>query len=463
MIEENYYCLDIEFPEVDFNGYYRESQTKIEKVHHAHLYSKKDEIELRFFYEDSSYFGEKLGEWMTANRKIGSFMKVNLTQNDRNDSLQKIDLSNSKWLSFSGSTGYYEDNNKYIIIKIDTVKFYWEPNPARKNSAEFYLDDKGFNVVNSFYGYLIPKKYFGYNEEFMINRMNDSKEFYKLDKSSFRPEFYFRSEDSERGRTATITKEPKIQFEYPDGIAEEESILYGEVILLLASFYHHIKIDYRFRRIFLPESTITIKNIEKKNYTDRNGNLSPFGINGRFKDFLNRSWQEETLKNFHLLSKAVTLFNQSLLVDNSSAFLIRYNIIEICDKHQNSNEKFTYCLTKNQKKEKRDKALEILLEMIVPNEHELFKEHWQNSQNNLGYKPMKHQLGAFLESQKLNPGVFSVSIHDLKNLRDNITHGRIERVNPEQLKNANALLYRINGILILNLMGINDWKFENAH
>ena len=462
-MEEHYYCLDIEFPEVDFNGYYIESQSKIEKVHHAHLYSKKDEIELRFFYEDSSYFGEKLGEWMIKNRNIGSFMRVNLTQNDNNERLQKIDLSDSKWCSFSSGMNNYKNSKKCIILKIDTVKFYWEPNPSRKNSAEFYLDDKGFNVVNPFYAYLTPKEHFGYNEDFMINRMNDSKEYYKIGKSSFRPEFYFRSEDSEKGRTAIITKEPKIQFEYPEGTTEEKSILYGEVVLLLASFYHHIKIDFRFRRIFLPESTITIKNIEKKNYTERNRNLSSFGINGRFKDFLNRSWQEETLKNFHLLSKAVTLFNQSLLVDNSSAFLIRYNIIELCDKQQFNNEHFTYLLDEQQKKEKRNKALEILLEMIDLKEHTLFKEHWQNSQKNLGYKPIKHQLVAFLESQKLNPKKFSVDINDLKKLRDNITHGRIDKIDKEQLKDANALLYRINGILILNLMGINEWKFENAH
>jgi hypothetical protein len=160
-MEEHYYCLDIEFPGVDFDVFYIESQMKIEKVHHAHLYSKKDEIELRFFYEDSSYFGEKLGEWLRENKDIGTFMKVNLTPNDRNDRVQKIDLSDSKWCSILGGMGYYQDNNKYIIVKIDTVKFYWEPNPAIKNSAEFYLDDKGFNVVNPFYAYLSPKEHFG--------------------------------------------------------------------------------------------------------------------------------------------------------------------------------------------------------------------------------------------------------------------------------------------------------------
>jgi hypothetical protein len=48
----------------------------------------------------------------------------------------------------------------------------------------------------------------------------------------------------------------------------------------------------------------------------------------------------------------------------------------------------------------------------------------------------------------------------LYQLRNNIIHGSIEKVNAEELRKANILLYRINGILILNLMGIKDWKLK---
>src|SRR5690606_24342701 len=71
-----------------------------------------------------------------------------------------------------------------------------------------------------------------------------------------------------------------------------------------------------------------------------NGNLWGFDIHWDFNKFLQASWQKETIKNFALLSKAVTLFNQSHLVGNSSAFLIRYNIIEICDKQKQDKVKF---------------------------------------------------------------------------------------------------------------------------
>ncbi len=457
-----FHCLDIEFPDVDFSPYYIKSKKEIDKIHHAHLFARADEIELRIFYDDESYFGEKLSVWSDTvdYKKFGSFIKVKTTKNHTNERIQKIDISEAKLCGLSSGSNYYEGEKKYVIVKIDTVKFYWNPNEETKNTAEFYLDDKGFRVVNPFYGVFGPKTFFKNDGKFEINRMNDSKKFYKLGKSSFRPEFNVYSKGNKKDRTATIIKEPKIQFKYKGGITEEEAIFYGDVVLMLASFYHHIKIDFTIRRIHLPENTITIKNIEEKNYYDTSGNLWGFEIHWNFNKFLQSTWQKDTVKNFELLSKAITLFNQSHLVDNSSAFLIRYNIIEICDKHKQDNEKFTLILNKKQRKQKQDEALNKLLETIKTDEHEEFKKRWGNVQTLLQNKPMKNQLGSFLESQGLDPKTFPVSIKDLKELRDFITHGSIEKVDLETLRKSNILLYRISGILILNLMGIKDWKLN---
>lgn len=459
-----FHCLDVEFPDVDFSPCFESGNTEVAKSFHAHLYVSKDEIELKIFYEEDRYrcFVEKLDAWTNKIdwKKFGSFIKVAITQNHTNERIQKIDLSEAKLLNLNNGTDYYENNKKYVILKIDTVKFYCNPNEENKNTAEFYLDDKGFRVVNPFYGTFGPKTIFKNDGKFEINRMNDSKKFYKLEKSSFRPEFNVYSKDNKKDRTATIIKEPKIQFKYKGGITEEEAVFYGDVVLMLASFYHHLKIDYTLRRIHLPESTITIRNIEEKNFLDRTGGLQGFGINGGLNKFFELSWQKETIKNYELLSKAITLFNQSHLVDNSSAFLIRYNIIEICDKHKQDNEKFTLILNKKQRKEKQEEALSKLLETIKKDEHEEFKKRWGNVQTLLQNKPMKNQLVSFLESQGLDPKTFPVSIKDLKELRDFITHGSIEKVNLETLRKSNILLYRISGILILNLMGIKDWKLD---
>ena len=100
------------------------------------------------------------------------------------------------------------------------------------------------------------------------------------------------------------------------------------------------------------------------------------------------------------------------------------------------------------------------METIDKTEHEEFKKRWHNIQALLQNKPMKNQLASFLVSQNLDPKTFPIKLDDLKKLRDNITHGSIDKVNAEQLRQANILLYRISGILILNLMGIKDWKLN---
>lgn len=458
----DFHCLDIEFPNVDFSKYGYPHSTKISKVHHAHLYVKKDEIELRILFDEETYFGEKLMNW--SNKidwlRFGSLIKVEVTNNYTNERLQKIDLSEAKLLGATISSNFYEQGKKYISVRIDTVKFYWNPVKQEENSAEFYLDDKGFRVVEPFYSILSPKTTLKNDARFDIRRMNDSKKFYKLEKATFRPEFNFVSKDDCKERLATVTKEPKIQFIYKKGITENEALFYGDVVLMLASFYHHIKIDYILRRIHLPENTITIKNIEQKKYLDRSGNLWGFGIFWSFNKFLQASWQKGTVKNFALLSKAITLFNQSHLVDNYSTFLIRYNIIEICDKQKQDSVKFTSALNRKQTKAKQKEALAKLLETITPKEYEDFKKRWDNIQPLLQNKPMKNQLVSFLESQNIDPKTFPVKLDDLKKLRNNITHGSIDNVNTEQLRQANILLYRISGILILNLMGVKEWKLN---
>jgi len=458
----DYHCLDIEFLNVDFSSYYLKSKTKISNVYHCHLYTRENEIELKIFYDDQTYFGEKLMIWSSKIDKgnFGSFLKVDVIKNHTNERLQKVDLSEAKLIGSTNSSNYYENEKKYTIVRIDTVKFYWDYNKERINTAEFYMDDKGFRVVEPFYSFLSPKSWSKNDGKFDIGRMNDSSRFFKLGKSTFRPEYNFITKDERKERVATVTKEPKIQFKLKNGTTEIEAVFYGDVVLMLASFYHHINIEYTFRRIHLPENTITIKNIEQENFIDTKGNLWGFDINWDFKNFLQASWQKETVKNFKLLSKAVTLFNQSHLVDSYSAFLIRYNIIEICDKQKQGNVKFKYVLNEKAIEKNQNEALGKLLETIAIEEHDDFKKRWQNVQTLLQNKPMKNQLVSFLESQNLDPKTFPVKIDSLKKLRDNITHGSIDKVNDDQLRKANILLYRISGILILNLIGIKEWKLK---
>ncbi len=451
---KDYYRLDIEFPDVDFNKYYIKCH-EVSQIHHAHLFAKENEIELRIFYDDKTYFGEKISMWsqQIGWTKFGSFIEVsNISKNDR---LLKIDLSESKLCCIQNSSANYDGKTKYVVIKLDSVKFYWNSVKEKVNTAEFYLADVGFRVVEPFYSTL-----FGFDGKFNIGRMNGMNVFYTLGKSKFRPEFNTFSKDDKSNRDATVVKEPKIQFKYTKPVTEAESLFYGDVVCHLASFYHHIKIEYSLRRIHLPEHTITIKRIEEKNYFDTKGSLWGFNNYWDFHKFLKSDWQKGTLKNYKLLSKAIELFNQALLVDSNSEYLIRYNIIEICNNLKQEREKFNFVLKGKEKKKKFTGALELLLETINVSEQIQFKNKWTSLSGKLEYKPMTSPLVKFLESQKFNVSEFPISVGELKELRDNITHGSIDKIDREQLQKANQFLYRINGILILNLIGVKEWKLN---
>lgn len=459
----DYHCIEIEFPNVDFSKFGNGvNKASINATHHAHLYPRENEIELRIFFDEEEGFGDCFIGWTSkiAWGKFGSFIKIEITKNYTNDRIQRIDLSEAKLVGWANNTRFYENGKKYIVVKINTVKFYWNPQKTESNSAEFYLDDKGFRVVAPFYSVFSPKTWFKNDGNFNILRMKDSTRFYQLGKSTFRPEFFFVTKDDCNDRMATVTKEPKIQFKYKTAVTEHEAVFYGDIVVMLASFYHHIKIDYVVRKIHLSECSITIKNVSQHKTFETNGNLFGFGLLWDFNRFLQSGWQKETIKNFALLSRAISLFNQSHLVDSHSAFLIRYNIIEVCDKHKRGNLKFNLVLNEKQSKIKHDEALLKLLETIDESEHDEFKKRWYDVQAQLQNKPMKNQLASFLESQNINISTLPIKLRDLKRLRDDITHGSINKVNAEQLRQANILLYRLNGILILNLMGIKDWKLN---
>ncbi len=456
----DFLCIEIEFPDVKFCKYIpKNRKIKIVNTYHAHLFHNKDEIQLKIYFSEETGFGEAFMRWLGKInwREFGLFLKVNVSK--ETDRIKKVDLSATKLIGAKNSSKYYENGKKYITVNIDSLKLYSDKTEEMVNTGEVFLEDKGFRIVQPFYNILMPENWFMNDGNFQINRLNNVREFFNLNNSTFRPEFNFIFKDTRKNRIASIAKEPKIQFNYEDNISEENMIHYTNVVLMLASFYHHLKINYITCRFYLPKYTITIIKLEQKNFIDKSGNFRGFGIDWNFNDFLNSNWQMETLKNYELISRAVKLFNQSHIVDKYSTFLIRYNIIEVCDNRKQKNKKFVPNLTKTQIKEKKDEALKILLETIKPEEHDEFKKRWHNIQSLLQNKPMKSTLVSFLEGQNLDPKLFSITLSELKQLRDDITHGSIQKVKIEKLRDANELLYKICGILILNLMGIKNWKF----
>lgn len=449
----DYYCMDVSFPGVDFDKFMPDSE-KSKLIHHAHLLTEENQIQVKIFFEPITYFGRKLSIWISEInwKSFGSF--ISLSNESQNDRLQRIDVKDSRLLEMTNGSRQYEEELEFVAIKIDSIKLYWDPVEGKRDTAEFYLNEAGFEIVKGYYTTL-----FGCEGKFDISRMNGMDEFYTFKKSEFRPEYNFSFNDKRRNREAKITKEPKIQFRYKEDVTEEEAIKYADIVRLLASFYFHLKIDYVFSKIHLKQNTIIIKKIQEKNILDSSDNLWGFKNYWNFHEFMQSDWKQAALENHKKLSKIVELYNQSHIVDNSSKFLIRFNIIEIIMKGPKSiQEKFTTILSESEIESKYDEALTVLLKTVSADSCEDFKNKWKGIKSKLAFKPMKSEIETFLEEQGLPVSIFPIPFNRLKKIRDSLTHGSINSIKTIELERASVLLYRITGILILNLLEIKDWE-----
>jgi hypothetical protein len=396
-----------------------------------------------------------LFNWLTIidNVNFGKHISVQLCDNNYMKNLIKIDFNDC--ILIRQNLRFFSDD---VILKVQVtnIKFYWSNNKKLENTGSFYLEERGFRIVEPYFsifreGQQSENEIIFYNE-----RLKGMRQTYKLMESTFRPDFDYDIRDNFKEISFKTIKKPKIQFYYNQSLTEEKALLYADLVLLLASFYYHTQIKYIEKKIYLPMYTVTVIDKSQNRYLDFQGNLYKFGIKSGFNKFLELDWQEETLQNYKLLYKVIKLFNQSHHLEGSMQFLIRFNIIEIIDKTTNKTSKFDF------EGKVTEQALNLFLDNIKNEDHEDFKKVWNGNIEKLKYRTLKSQYYSFIESQKLNPESFDPSLDEVKKLRDNITHGKMAKVDPELLRRANELLYLINGACILNLMGIKDWSFNTA-
>ena len=452
---EKQYCCDISFPKVDFDILESNSE-KCPKKFSGQLFVRDNEIEIRLFYNHNTKFEWKLDFWLKT-LNWNQFGKQIIASNvSSNNGIVSTNFSEAALLKVSN--GQVEGGLSYTSLFVNWICSDWKLNEEEKNTAEFYLNDAGFNMVSLFYAPL-----FGFDGKYEICRIHGKENFYKIGTTEFRPEFNFCNSDKKNSNEAKIIKEPKLQFNLSNDTLIGELVENVELVCLISLFYYKLKIDYSFARIHLKDKTVTIKKILDQQINKVTGTSSLWAVKyyNQFDIFLSLDWQKGAKENLKKLKKVIPKFYQSTIVDGSSSFLLRYNIIEICKGGQkNDNEKFNKILKEYEHSEKYDEALKLLLETVDKKDCEDFKNKWNNVKDKLEYRPMKSDIEAFLKSQSLCTDDFTIKVDKLVQTRSDLTHGSL-KVEEQRLEEANKLLYRLSVILILNLLGLNDiWKFE---
>lgn len=453
-----HYCFDIIFPEklIDFV-----SPKENDKSHkfHAHLYTKESSIELRIFF-GFNFITPEFSSWLDNGSLEKAFAECVVKNINKENCTQKIDLSKSKIIGYSFGGNQNENGlGEYFKITLSSVRIYIDSSINKLNSADFYMNEVGFDLVKDFHSLL-----FGNNGEFKISRMKGREVFYKFGNFEFRPEFDFNYSDDRNETKAIIEKKPKIKFTFSKESSEKEILRCAEIVRLLGSFYMHNNIEYNFSRIHLQNSTLLIYKSKVKDYRQTDLGLQGFGLKWDFHDLLQSNWQLPALKNFKIISKVIPLFNQAMLVDHHSSLLIRYNILEISKGNKDSEKKeFDFLLTGNAKKKNNNEALSILLQSVKSEDHSEFKKRWNDVSGFLNSKPMMSPLNKFIQNHGIPIKEMPLNFKEIKEIRDYITHGSLDKVNKQQLEKANILLYGITGVLILKLFGVNEFDLKRIY
>lgn len=428
------YCIDLKFK--------NHSISNIE--HHSHLYIKENEIYIKIYVENEQ--SDIDNRFMTDANPLGFFE-------------ENFEIINSEFqLKFDKSRIYSINSishkiKPYFTIYLTSICII-KPNIHHENTnlGKVLLNKNGLTVVNSFYSFFSN---FNDKNKFEISKMNTMKDHYDFLDLKYKPELDFIGNDKRGSKKFTVLKRPTISFEYKNS-TYEDCINNIEIICKFLSFYFGVRVEFNKLVYRTQESIFIYYNNEK----DRNKYVSKLSVINRFLEknysvekILKTEWHLEYLKKKTKFDRAIDNLLHSREVENSSKYLLLFNIIEIFNINQNI-EKFEV----NSLKDVNLRKAQELFEKTLTNSEDikLFRKKWEGIINKVYIKPLKSPLEETLKSNNINTEDFGYTFNELKSVRDKLTHGSTNSINEEKLKNYITVMRKICICLILFQLGFGD-------
>lgn len=429
---------------------------KDNEFHEAMLIVSDDAIRLDVKFPDLDKICHRMATW---NNEISFdsfgklvFCKNNSAYNESKNESVTIDFSESKLLTYKGST-----DSPYISFFIDKIQYSYDY-PTDKDEAIFWLNNAGYKFVQDYYnvdwGIELPKRMNIKAHDILGARCYPYFDFYRTSESN--------------SREIIIRKSPKVKWYDFDDI--ESVVKYNGWICQLASLFYGNdinytggQIDYNNRRTFIfqivPASTLRNK------YTF-------LYFNGLHKiyQFINAVSFELFQKTEKQLIPIVRRFIQSLYLDASTRYLVLYNILEIRHSVEKENQtpelvlegvriKKALKLIRKKLNEAYNGALQIV---ESKKEKDRLDVRYKATKNALDREPTSYKMQTFIEDQKFDISLINSYIkreiveYDFFELRNKVIHGSC--IN--NLETASDILEHIDIILILKLLGcpiqVND-------
>ncbi len=445
------YNLDliISFPKIDFDSTWEEIYEKTNCQFTSNLLVDNNQIALTIHFDKGTGFGTKLIYWLEKNgfEKFGRHIKAEITSSSN---INKIIFSEAEIMTSNLKSDF-------IVLYLSSIRIEEETSTINETYANFYLNEVGDSLTNRFYSD------FQIVDDF-LNFKHLNKDFFKISNYEYRPEFELQIIE-QNTKVLKIGKVPKLHFKNITG-ASNEILNCVKIICDGISFYGKAYLYYDKAVIQLKGKRIYIKNIIKPLPLKPWFNLFLVGNKMDIFEFLRNDWASKiaSKKDYLKFSTIVSKFLQALILDDRNKFLIQYSILEILRGGKDGNEKEKFeCIVDDKEKEKiLTQSFEIILKCVDIKDHEDIKSKWKYHKDKIFERPSKRNIQDFLSQNSIHQEKFpsKFSTNKIVKMRDNIAHGSIRKVKEGELKQMNKILLRINTILILNYLEIDEWVFD---
>lgn len=442
---KRYYCLNLEFKNKEIS----------KEIHHAHLYIEKDDtIYLKIFFEQSNSLNLDR-KFMISKNSLGLF----------NDNFNIIETESN--LLFDNSRIYQitsfkeQDGKLFLTIYINEVCLINELHETElKNIGVGYLNNNGFDIVSDFYSFFSNRP--DNQDVYENSRMQGMEDFYKIDKMSFRPELEYNDNDKRNKKEFTIKKIPTIYFKH-DNLNLNEIQKRLTIICSFISFCYGIRV-YSKRFVFsTTKERYTLRNNEPKYKTYVSRTLTVFDYLNTFYNLdkvLKTDWYTHFSKDEERITKAINSYLHSREVNQGSAFLLLYHILELF-KEKATNEKFEI-KNKKDRNEIFDKAFDEVKKILVnKSDEEEFKKKWDSLTGSILFRPSKEVFQETFKANTIKVDKFKdFSFDKIRKTRNDLTHGSYSK-NEKELEEQVYYLRRIAGLLILSNLGFKEKLNDN--
>ncbi len=420
------------------------------KFYEALLLVSDDEIRLDVKFPNLDKISHRMGTW---NNEISydSWGKLVVCENnkaykDGSSESVSIDFSESKLLTYKGSTG-----SPYISFYIDRIQYCYDY-LIDKDEATYWLNDAGYKFVQDYYnvswGIELPERMKIEAHDILGVRCYPYFDFYRANGSN--------------SREIIIRKTPKVKWYDFDDI--ESVVKYNAWICQLASLFYGNDINYIGGCIDFKGKRTVIHQILPPSTLKNRGMLLYFNGLHEIYHFINAVSFDNYKKYDQKFTRIIERFVQSLYLDGSTRFLALYNILELC--------KCTYMKDKSKKGNNDNPAINAILQQIsdslkkgyddvikeIKDESikQIIETQYHSAHSALTREPTGKEMQTFIEKFFDMQKIQHYTQKDIFKLRNAIMHGDSKNI-PNEI---NDIVEYIGIILILKLLGcpiqVND-------